>query len=298
MIKNLLHDLIDETKLRASSIDFGLVTYSLSTLKPFELFLNEIPFGEMIGYLMASASLPVFKLEKLDGNLFIDGGVFDNMPINLLIKNGYRDIIVIRTFGIGMYKKIIDPSVKVTYINPSEDLGGILDFDNKHANKNLSLGYYDTMKHFKNWKGSRFYIKPEPSDERAFSLLFNFSDEVVFDIGQIFGYNNIPAKRMLFEFIIPRIVDLLSLPKDSSYQDILIGICEEIAREINLDRFRLYSLDGFIKAITESYQPEKEKEKEKAKLNVHLQDFLKKNELLSKFVKDKIFREIASKIIQ
>lgn len=291
LIKNLLNELIREDKLRKSSIDFGLVTYSLTSMKPFELFLNEIPQGQIIDYLMASASFPIFKLEKFDGNLFIDGGIFDNMPINLLIKKGYQDIIVIRTFGVGVYKKIIDPNVKITYINPSEDLGGVLDFDNKNANKNLSLGYFDTMKQWKGWKGKSYYIEPGLGEEKTFEILLQFSNETILEVGQIFGLLQISPKRMLFEFIIPRISDLLGLTKENTYEDILIALCEEIAKEYKLERFKLYTLESLI----QSFMNQTPKKREKSSVN--FPTFLKQSETFSRLIKNNILKEIASKVI-
>ena len=291
LIKNLLNEVIQEDKLRKSSMDFGLVTYSLTTMKPFELFLDEIPQGLILDYLMASASFPIFKLEKFAGNLFIDGGVFDNMPINLLIKKGYRDIIVVRTFGVGVYKKIIDPTVKITYINPSEDLGGVLDFDNKNANKNLSLGYFDTMKQWKGWKGKSYYIEAELNEDRTLELLNQFSDTTIQEVGQIFGFDKIPTKRMLFEFIIPRIADLLGLTKENSYEDIVIALCEEIAKDLRLEKFKLYTMNSLIESIV-NHKIKKEEE-----TPVSFPAFLKQNEILSRFIKTSIVKEIASKMI-
>lgn len=291
LIKSILNELVDETKMRNSAMDYGLVTFSLTNLKPYELFLSEIPQGKVIEYLMASASFPIFKLEKVDGNLFIDGGVFDNMPINLLIKKGYRDIIVIRTYGIGFYKKISDPSVSITYINPSEDLGGVLDFDNVKAKKNLQLGYYDTLKLYKKWKGKFYYIEPKADYDHILRFLLDFPEEKVLDIGLIFGFRDIQPKRMMFEYIIPRIADLLGFSKGDSYEDIIIGICEEIAKDIKVDRFRLYTFEEFIGAINKNYYPAKLKSKSK------IPAFIKQNEILSRTVKDEIFREIISKII-
>jgi NTE family protein len=260
-------------------------------MKPFELFLNEIPRGQLIDFLMASASFPIFKLEKMDGKMFIDGGVFDNMPINLLIRKGYKDITVIRTYGIGVYKKIIDQSIKITYINPSEDLGGVLDFDNKKAKDNLQLGYFDTMRKYRAWKGKTYFIEPEANDDRMIEFLLGIPDPVIEQVGQIFGYKNIPAKRMLFEFILPRISDLLILPKESSYQDIIIGLCEEIAKKVELNRFKLFTFDQFIREVSSLYVPKKKKQSQ------NIPTFIKQNELLSHFVSDSIFSEIASKII-
>lgn len=291
LIKDILNELIDEQKLRSSPIDFGLVTYSLTTMKPFELFIQEIPKGQLIDYLMASASFPIFKLEKLDGNLFIDGGVFDNMPINLLIKKGYRDIIAIRTFGLGVYKKISDSSVNVTYINPSEDLGGTLDFDPARAKKNINLGYFDTMKLYKKLSGKRYYITPDPNEDRIISLFLTFNDQIIKEVGSIFGFQDIPPKRMLFEYILPRLADLLCLSKENSYQDILIGICEELADDIPLERFHFYTVYEFIKTIQEKYNQRKENPL------WQIPKFVRQNELLSRVVKDSLLEEIASKVI-
>ena len=45
---------------------------------------------------MASASCyPAFQKKDIDGNKFIDGGIFDNMPINLAIDLGADSIIAV-----------------------------------------------------------------------------------------------------------------------------------------------------------------------------------------------------------
>ena len=104
-VKALLRKVIIEDKLRKSSLDFGFVTYSLSDRKILEFYKEDIPQDEMIDYLMSSANLPIFHLEKLGGKLLIDGGVSDNLPVKLLINKGYRDLVIIRTFAIGIVRK-------------------------------------------------------------------------------------------------------------------------------------------------------------------------------------------------
>ena len=56
---------------------------------------------------MASAYLPVFKKEKIDGKRFIDGAIYNNLPVNLLIDKGYKDLILVRTNGIGYVRNLI-----------------------------------------------------------------------------------------------------------------------------------------------------------------------------------------------
>ena len=76
-LKELLYDVINEEKVRRSGKDFGIVTVSLTDLKPLEIYIEDIPQGKLVEYLMASAYLPVFKREKIDGKDFIDGGIYD-----------------------------------------------------------------------------------------------------------------------------------------------------------------------------------------------------------------------------
>jgi NTE family protein len=148
------------------------------------------------------------------------------------------------------------------------------------------------MKKYKNWKGKKYYIESQPDENKMFNFLLGISDKTILDIGQIFSFENILPKRMLFEFIIPRIADLLNLSKESSYQDIVISLCEEIAIDIPLDKFKLYTFQDFVKAITENYSPKKGKTQ-----NI-IPSFMKQNEIISHFVRDIIFEEIASKMIK
>ena len=94
-LKKLIATHMNEDELRKSNIDFGFVTVSLTDHKPLEVFIEDIGKGKIEDYLLASSFLPVFREEQLDGKKFIDGCFFDNFPIRLLMKKGYRKIIVV-----------------------------------------------------------------------------------------------------------------------------------------------------------------------------------------------------------
>ena len=79
----------------------------------------------------------------------IDGGVTDNIPVDVLLKKGYKDIIVIRLHGIGVIKPVrIPKDVNMIMISPDEDLGGILQFDRKKIDTNIEMGYQDAIRKF------------------------------------------------------------------------------------------------------------------------------------------------------
>jgi len=79
-IRETLDNIVVEEKLRASKIDFGLVTVSVSDSKPLKLYKEDIPYGKLVDYLMASANFPAFKIEPIEGKFYIDGGFYDNCP--------------------------------------------------------------------------------------------------------------------------------------------------------------------------------------------------------------------------
>lgn len=71
---------IDEERLRNAPIGYGLVTVSITDLKPVEVFIENIPQGELHDYIIASANVPVFKDERIDHKRFIDGAFLITFP--------------------------------------------------------------------------------------------------------------------------------------------------------------------------------------------------------------------------
>lgn len=69
--------------MRSSQIDFGMVTISLTDFRPLEVFLEDIPRGRVSEYLLASAYFPAFKSEKINGKYYLDGGLYNNLPVDL-----------------------------------------------------------------------------------------------------------------------------------------------------------------------------------------------------------------------
>ncbi len=146
-LKELLHHHLDEEAIRASDIEFGLVTFDLTAKKPQYLSKEDIPDGELIDYVIASASLyPIFPAHKISGHRYIDGGISDNRPVRFL-KNSQNikhalciDLTSARHFWL---KKDIRADLVVDYIFPSRLLGSPLVFDPDRIERNLNLGYHD-----------------------------------------------------------------------------------------------------------------------------------------------------------
>lgn len=249
-LRKVVDELIDEEKLRNSNMDFGLVTVELGPLSPIEVFKEDIPNGKIKDFIMASARYPGLKMEPLDGKAYLDGGLYDNCPVNLLSKKNYDKIIAIR-LNSSRKLKHIDESANVVEIQPSMDLGGTFIFTKDLAHRNIKLGYYDAIKAIRKLKGREYYIEPI-DDDLIFSKLLELPDELIIDIGLSMGLEDIPPKRMLFEFILPNLSKYLNLKKEDNYQDIIIALLENMAKEREVEKFKIYSLSDFFNIIKDN----------------------------------------------
>lgn len=160
-LKRILEDNIYLDKLYSSKIDFGLITYDTKKKKGIELYKEEIPRDKMIEYLLASSCFPIFKPQKIGDNKYLDGGLSNNMPISLLIKKGYSNIILIDVMGLGLIKRNKANDVFFKVIKPDEDVIGLFDFEHDNIMKSITLGYLDTLKAFNKLVGNYFYFPKE-----------------------------------------------------------------------------------------------------------------------------------------
>ncbi|TCS87989.1 NTE family protein [Keratinibaculum paraultunense] len=287
-LKNLLMEFIDEHKIRNSGKDFGIVTVSLSDLKPLEVYIEDIPEGKLIEYLMASAYLPIFKRERIiDGKIYLDGALYNNLPVNLLIDKGYKDLILVRTHGIGNIKKVPLEGLNTITIAPNEDLGKLLDFDCDTARKNLKLGYYDGLKALRGLKGDNYYIEGTKKEDYFVDYLWSLDEDKVLKMAEIFKIDkDIPYRRALFEFIIPKISNILGMDKKATYEDIYYRLLERLAEIYEIDRFNIYTDEELLDLIKNKLLKE-----EYTKGN-GIEKIIEKVNLLPLFNKDEIIKEV------
>ncbi|HHV18711.1 MAG TPA: patatin-like phospholipase family protein [Thermoanaerobacterales bacterium] len=291
-LRQLLSDVICEDKIRSSEKDFGIVTVALSDLKPVELYIEDIPKGKLVEYLMASANLPVFKMDKIDGKLFLDGAFFDNLPIKLLTAKGYRDIITVRLYGIGRTRRINTKKLNIITINPSEDLGGTLDLSPERAQRNLNLGYFDALSVMKKYSGSFYYIIVNYPEDYFVNFFFNLRPKAVYKLAKIMGLpESIPHRRLLFERVIPRLSEILGLSPKSSYKDIFLGILEKAAMSDGMDKFKVYDFDEFLDMVIGHHHLTSESISDK------IPRLLKQSDLIIRTVKNQLSPEVVDVFI-
>lgn len=145
-LKKLLHQFLDEEKIRQSPIDFGLVVFELDSLKRRYLRKEDIPQGELIDYVIASATFPIFKAHYIDGVRYLDGGMVDNRPFRFFKDDHHikQAICIDLTTARHFYLKEGNrKDLTVNYIKASRLLGSPLAFDLDKIDRNMKLGYAD-----------------------------------------------------------------------------------------------------------------------------------------------------------
>ena len=146
-LKDILNKYVDEEKVRNNNIKFGLVITKLKGMKSLEYTIDDIPKGKLIDYLIASSSLPIFKIEKnIDEHIYLDGGFRNVLPLTLLENMGCKNIIVIRLKKFGIIRKTKNKDTKVFLIEPSKSTGSTLFFNQDTIDENIKLGYNDAKK--------------------------------------------------------------------------------------------------------------------------------------------------------
>ncbi|MCK4516159.1 MAG: patatin-like phospholipase family protein, partial [Spirochaetaceae bacterium] len=228
-LRSLVYDRIDEDKIRRSGIDLAVVTFNVSDLKPREVFIEEMEHGQLREYILASAAFPGFDQPVIEGKKHIDGGVYNNLPYNLAISRGYKNIIVVDVSGIGVNRRINTKGTNTIYIKNSVDIGGVLSFDRETLNRLRTLGYLDTMKALGRVVGNRYFVDLDEGREQKFGLF----------LARKFG----PRYRA-------RIAELKVLPPSLRHErHLLYPLLDSTASAMRLDRVKRYSYLELCEAI-------------------------------------------------
>ena len=161
LIREFITPHINEDQMRHSGIDFGLVTVSRSERKAYELFLDDIPEGKLIDYIMASSNFPGFQTQKIDGKKFIDGAIYNNCPINMLLDRGYDEVIAVRTNTYGFVKKY-DKNANVTLVKSRANLIKTFAFSPDNSIYDINRGYQDGLKAIHGLQAAENYYQEQP----------------------------------------------------------------------------------------------------------------------------------------
>ncbi|MBQ8131854.1 MAG: patatin-like phospholipase family protein [Bacilli bacterium] len=246
-LQELINKNLKINRIYRSKMNYGLVTYNLTTKKPELLQKKDIPKEKLGDYILASAScFPAFKTKKINGQDYVDGGYYDNLPINLAIDMGADEVIVVDLHEVGL-KRITKKKIKQTIISPRNNLSNFLVFDAEYSRRNMKYGYNDTMKEFGKLEGNKYTFRLHEIDK----FKKKYEETYKYIVNKIFN-----TKEALQEF-----EKRIDIPKDIR-NNLVIKLIEDTGYKFKIDDTRIYTCKKFNQLLKHEVRQElKNKEK-------------------------------------
>jgi len=239
-----LEDLVEKffrpDKFFRSKLDFGISTYNFTDLKPMKITKDDLNEKNVTQYVIASSCcFPAFQMKKIGSKKFIDGGFFDYLPINLALDLGADEIIAVDLHAPGIKEKVRRTSVPIISIEPHNDIGSFLNFNQENSRKAMRFGYLDTMKAFHYLEGTRFTFKKGSlhTCQKKYNVLLVDTLNFIFD----FCENKTTLEELLTLAAYKRLISM----KKQSTEKIFLDILEHLATIFALPERKIYGLTKF-----------------------------------------------------
>ena len=241
---DLVDEYIDAEAISNSDVVCGICVTKFPSFQGREIVLNKMKPELIKKYLVATASaFPILQVCKIGKESYIDGGYYDNMPVNFAIDLGAEDIVAVDLSPNITHKEFLNkPFIK--YIYPRWPLGGFLKFDKEQIKKNFNLGYIDAQKAFGELIGFKYAFYPIEDT--------NMSRPFILKIVKIINYmskNKIKSNvKPEIEGDIYHILESYTNRPLTDFEYYLRAI--EIAGEfMSLDYYKIYDLKDFVSLI-------------------------------------------------
>lgn len=254
-LKDLIDRCVDEDKVRNSGIDFYVSTFSLTDRKELDVSVADMEPDRLQEYLLASALIvPLFRNEKIHGKWYMDGGMFNNVPLDSLVKRGYENILVVRIFGIGHEKDVdIPEGVTVQTIAPRVNLGYMLDFDGRKSARNIKIGYYDAKRWLYGLGGLIYYIDEEQDEEFYFRRLMDVPQAAKRELCEAFHLHGSSGSVMrgYAEHVLGAVADMLGLSAGWGYKLLYLAVLEATAKQLHISKYAVYTVEELEQRVQE-----------------------------------------------
>lgn len=244
-LKDSLGDMFDYARFHASPINYACMTFNVTKMAPEAYFKSDMDEADAQNIVLASASCyPAFPVLKMKGAEYIDGGYWDNVPIDLAVKMGARKILAVNVEGPGLLLPVNTIGLDLFEIKPVLPLGNFLDFSSESGMKNLEAGYLETSKLLGSLCGFVYSFPMADKDDLDFASLyldfmFHVSGIVLTDktlegiVRWAIGYHDSDLSRFLLE---------------GTGKGLLLECLAYIA---GLDAYREWDFDAFVHALFE-----------------------------------------------
>ena len=141
-------------KIKSSNTPMYICCTEMPDMNAKYFKINDYDEKEMKNILCATTALPmVFGSEEIEEQIYMDGGLVDNVPIKPVYDSGCDIIIVIYFNKEERVDRSLFPNAKIIEILPSKNMGGwivgTLDFSRQTSLERILEGYKDVLRLFK-----------------------------------------------------------------------------------------------------------------------------------------------------
>lgn len=245
--EKLIYNAYNPFRFFCSSIDYGMITYNLTSHKALEITKKDMTKESAPLYIIASASCyPAFPKKKINGENYIDGGYSDNLPINLAISLGATEIIAVDLEAVGRKQKVHSKDVKITFIKPRNQIVSFLIFKEDLSKKAIQYGYNDTMKTFGKLDGNifTFYQKQLKHEYHKNSSHLKSALEMRIEVNE----KNLVSSQLLKMSLFHKLLEDKTGERQEKF---FYQLIERIGKTLNLDDTKIYSMKNFSKESLE-----------------------------------------------
>lgn len=133
-------DPVDFEAYRSNPEDFYAVITNMQTGKAEYVKLDDLEKKDQLEYLRASGSMPFLsKPVSVNGNLYLDGGIADSIPIEKLMEMNYDKMIVVLTRPKGYRKKKRNTKLPEIYYRKYPNLATAISSRYERYNRQLDI---------------------------------------------------------------------------------------------------------------------------------------------------------------
>ena len=227
----------DPEKFFASDIDFGCIAATHPKHEPVYV-TKEMMRERGKDWLIASASaFPAFPVKVIDGQEYVDGGYFDNLPVDFALRQGAEEVIAIDLRHEATHPGYRDRP-RIDYISPTQDLPRFLEFDRSLLEHSFRIGYLDACKFYGVYEGYVYTF--EKAELPAFfhkwylqMLMLETRIKLASNIGERFRSRQHIRNRLL------EYMDKTHL----EYRDYFYGMMDHLMRICGMDDTWLYTYE-------------------------------------------------------
>lgn len=257
----LLDEMMDEECFFRSPIDFGLITVRFPTLTPVERLKQDMTPADFRQWILASCScFPAFPLCTIDGQSYIDGGYYDNLPIETAFRMGADEVIAIDLHPEPVHPEFLHHPLVRTVL-PAQPLGSLMGLQKERIFHSRRLGYLDTMRMLGRYEGTTYTFQKEDHPiDRVFCRMMTelqLRDLTKASVRTRFARNE---ELLLY---------LRSFGAADTPRACRLAAAEAVCCALKLDRETVYSVDSLLEIL-------KEKVDQNAVLRWEEEDRLKK----------------------